>query len=58
MPGRVVICASGGHGFDRVILQTLVDEANRLASHKYDPYGVVCQRGFVTAELLAGRDVD
>jgi propionyl-CoA synthetase len=55
---RVLICASGGMEFDRVIpYKPLVDEALAKATHQ-PAHVVVCQRGFVTADLQPGRDVD
>ena len=55
---RVIICASGGMEFDRVIpYKPLVDEALAKATHQ-PAHVVVMQRGFVTAALRPGRDVD
>ena len=55
---KVLICASGGMEFDRVIpYKPLVDEAIAKATHQL-AHVVVCQRGFATAALLPGRDVD
>ena len=55
---RVVICASGGMEFDRVIpYKPLVDEAIDKARHK-PAHVVVCQREFVTATMQPGRDLD
>ena len=55
---RVIVCASGGMEFDRVIpYKPLVEEALAKATHQ-PAHVVVCQRGFVTAELRPGRDVD
>ncbi len=55
---KVLICASGGREFDRVIpYLPLVAEA--LAKARHQPARVVVsQRDFVPAELLPGRDVD
>ncbi|MDQ2770329.1 MAG: AMP-binding protein, partial [Bacteroidota bacterium] len=55
---RVLICASGGMEFDRVIpYQPLVAEA--LAKARHQPaHVVVSQRDFVLAALTPGRDVD
>ncbi|GAA4024414.1 propionyl-CoA synthetase [Hymenobacter glaciei] len=55
---RVIICASGGIEFDRVIpYKPLVEEALAKATHQ-PAHVVVCQRGFVTAAMQLGRDVD
>ncbi|MFD1470168.1 AMP-binding protein [Hymenobacter caeli] len=55
---KVIVCAAGGKEFDRIIpYKPLVDEA--LAKATFQPaHVVVLQRGFVTAELQPGRDVD
>ncbi|MDB5233209.1 MAG: prpE [Hymenobacter sp.] len=54
---RVIVCASGGMEFDRIIpYKPLVDEAIEKATHK-PAHVVVHQRGFVTAEMQPGRDV-
>jgi len=54
---RVIICASGGMEFDRIIpYKPLVDEAIAQATHQPTRV-VVCQREFVAAELRPGRDV-
>ncbi len=55
---RVIVCASGGMEFDRMIpYKPLVDEA--ISKAKYPPaHVVVLQRDFVTAELQPGRDLD
>ena len=55
---KVLICASGGMEFDRIIpYKPLVDEAIEKATHK-PAHVVVCQREFVTADMQPGRDVD
>jgi propionyl-CoA synthetase len=55
---QVVICASGGLEFDRVILyKPLVDAAITQATHQ-PQHVVVLQRDFVTADLQPGRDVE
>ncbi|WP_426059138.1 propionyl-CoA synthetase [Hymenobacter sp. B1770] len=55
---RVIVCASGGMEFDRVIpYKPLVDEALAKATHQ-PAHVVVLQRGFVTADLQPGRDRD
>ena len=55
---RVVVCASGGMEFDRIIpYKPLVDEAVAKAIHK-PAHVVVIQRDFVTAHMQPGRDVD
>ena len=55
---RVLICASGGIEFDRVIpYLPLVEEALAKATHQ-PAHVVVCQRDFARAELQPGRDVD
>ncbi len=55
---RVLICASGGIEFDRVIpYMPLVEAALAKATHQ-PAHVVVCQRDFVRAELQPGRDVD
>ncbi|MGI4762650.1 MAG: AMP-binding protein [Janthinobacterium lividum] len=55
---RVLICAAGGLEFDRVIpYKPLVEAALAEASHQ-PAHVVVCQRGFVAADLQPGRDVD
>ncbi|MET4073128.1 AMP-binding protein [Hymenobacter sp. UYCo722] len=55
---RVLVCASGGMEFDRVIpYKPLVEEALAKATHQ-PAHVVVCQRDFVTATLQPGRDVD
>ncbi|WP_310397242.1 AMP-binding protein [Hymenobacter sp.] len=55
---RVVVCASGGLEFDRVIpYKPLVDEAISEAAHP-PAHVVVLQRNFVTAEMQPGRDLD
>jgi len=55
---KVVLCASGGMEFDRVIpYKPLVDEA--IAKARFKPaHVVVCQRDFVTADLQTGRYID
>jgi propionyl-CoA synthetase len=54
----VVICASGGMEFDRVVpYKPLVDEAIAKAACK-PAHVVVLQRSFVPAALQPGRDVD
>ncbi|WP_460502891.1 AMP-binding protein, partial [Hymenobacter agri] len=55
---RVIICASGGMEFDRIIpYKPLVDEALAKAAHQ-PAHVVVCQRDFVTAGMQPDRDVD
>ena len=55
---RVIVCASGGMEFDRIIpYKPLVDEAVAKAAFK-PAHVVVFQREFVTAEMQSGRDVD
>ena len=55
---RVLICASGGLEFDRVIpYKPLVEAALAEASHQ-PTYVVVCQRSEVRAPMQLGRDVD
>ena len=55
---RVIVCASGGLEFDRVIpYKPLVDEAIAQATHK-PTHVVVQQRGFAVANRQAGRDID
>lgn len=55
---RVLICASGGVEFDRVIpYLPLVEEALAKATHQ-PAHVVVCQRAFALGELRPGRDVD
>ncbi len=55
---RVLICASGGIEFDRVIpYMPLVEAALAKATHQ-PAHVVVCQRDFVRAGLQPGRDVD
>ena len=55
---RAIVCASGGMEFDRIIpYKPLVDEAVAKATHK-PAHVVVMQRGFVTAAMQPGRDVD
>ncbi len=55
---KVIVCASGGKEFDRVIpYKPLVDEAIEKAAHK-PAQVVVFQRDFVPAALQPGRDVD
>ena len=55
---RVIVCASGGMEFDRVIpYKPLVDEAIEKATFKPE-HVVVFQRDFVTADLQPSRDVD
>ena len=55
---HVIICASGGMEFDRIIpYKPLVDEAMTKATFK-PAHVVVLQREFVTAEMQPGRDVD
>ena len=55
---RVLICASGGMEFDRVIpYMPLVEAALAKATHQ-PAHVVVCQRDFARAELRPGRDVD
>ena len=55
---KVVVCASGGMEFDRIIpYKPLVDEALDKAAHQ-PAHVVVFQRDFVTAEMQPGRDVD
>ena len=54
----VIVCASGGMEFDRIIpYKPLVDEAIAKATHQ-PAHIVVVQRDFVTATLQPGRDVD
>ena len=55
---RVIVCASGGMEFDRVIpYKPLVDEALAQACHQ-PAHVVVLQRDFVPAALRPGRDLD
>ncbi|MGI4864280.1 MAG: propionyl-CoA synthetase [Janthinobacterium lividum] len=55
---RIIICASGGLEFDRVVpYKPLVDEAIAQASFK-PAHVVVLQRDFVKARMQPGRDVD
>ena len=55
---RVLICASGGLEFDRIIpYKPLVDEAISKARHQ-PAHVVVWQRSFAPAAMQPGRDVD
>ncbi|WP_317039512.1 AMP-binding protein [Hymenobacter lapidarius] len=55
---RVIICASGGMEFDRVVpYKPLVDDALVKAAHKTAKV-VVFQREFVQGTLQSGRDID
>ncbi|UOQ96069.1 AMP-binding protein [Hymenobacter sp. 5317J-9] len=55
---KVIVCASGGMEFDRIIpYKPLVDEALAKATHR-PAHVVVCQRAFVKAELQPELDVD
>ncbi|HEX8503743.1 MAG TPA: propionyl-CoA synthetase [Hymenobacter sp.] len=55
---RVLVCASGGVEFDRVVpYKPLVDEAIAKATHK-PACVVVRQRSFAPAEMMPGRDVN
>ncbi|MBD2721337.1 AMP-binding protein [Hymenobacter armeniacus] len=55
---KVIVCASGGMEFDRIIpYKPLVDEARASATHQ-PAHVVVCQRPFVKAELQPEVDVD
>ena len=55
---KVIVCASGGMEFDRIIpYKPLVDEAVEKALFK-PAHVVVLQREFVMAEMQPGRDVD
>ncbi|MBF9238990.1 AMP-binding protein [Hymenobacter sp. BT683] len=55
---RVIVCASGGMEFDRIVAyKPLVEEAMAQATHQ-PAHVVVLQRDFVTAKMQPGRDVD
>jgi len=55
---RVIVCASGGMEFDRIIpYKPLVDEAIAKARHQ-PAHVVVFQREFVQGAMQPGRDVD
>ncbi len=55
---RIVLCASCGIEFERVIpYKPLLDEALALAEHRPD-HCVILQRPQVTAELTDGRDLE
>jgi propionyl-CoA synthetase len=54
---RIIICASGGIEFDRIVpYKPLVEEAVAKATFK-PTHVVVCQREFVTADMKPGYDI-